>query len=61
MQKQNGYKFLEKSLALKGKLNKLDLKDLGITPETAKWQETQWKRNDLSVIPSSDEKKPHKK
>lgn len=61
MQKQNGYKFFENVTSLHGRLNKADLKSLGITPELAKWQEAQWKRTDLSVIPSSDEKKSNQK
>lgn len=61
MQKQNGYKFFENVTSLQGRLNKADLKSLGISAESAKWQEDQWRRKDLSVIPSSDEKKSNQK
>lgn len=57
MYKKNEYKLFENTARLKGRLNMSDLKKLGITRETANWQEAQWKRTDLSVIPSSDEKK----
>lgn len=57
MQRKNEYKFFETNVKLKARLNNLDLKDLGITRDSANRQEAQWARKDLAVIPTQDEKK----
>lgn len=57
MQRKNEYKFFETAVRLTGRLNKADLKSLNITRDSANRQEAQWRRTDLSIIPSSDEKK----
>lgn len=60
MQRKNEYKFFETNVKLKARLNSLDLKELGITRDSANRQEAQWARRDLPVIPSQDEKKHNK-
>lgn len=60
MQRKNEYKFFETNVKLQARLNSLDLKDLGITRDSANRQEAQWSRRDLSVIPTQDEKKHNK-